>query len=141
MAGRRPERVAHLVQAELARLLLEEAKNPLLREVIVTLVRMTPDLRIARVYFRTLGGGATQAEVGRALERAAPFLRAEIRHALGMRVTPELRFAYDEVPDTADRVDALLRGPARPRQVEDACPASFWSRILTRSRRQPCIIS
>jgi len=105
MAGRRPERVAHLVQAELARLLLEEAKNPRLHEVIVTLV--------------TLGGGATQAEVGRALERAAPFLRAEIGHALGMRVTPELRFAYDEVPDTADRVDALLRGPARPREDEE----------------------
>ena len=85
----------------------------------MTLVRMTPDLRIARVYFRTLGGGATQAEVGRALERAAPFLRAEIGHALGMRVTPELRFAYDEVPDTADRVDALLRGPARPREDEE----------------------
>ena len=119
MPGRRPERVAHLVQAELARLLLEEANDPLLHEVIVTLVRMTPDLRIARVYFRTLGGGATQAEVGRALERAASFLRAEIGHALGMRVTPELRFAYDEVPDTADRVDALLRGPARPREDEE----------------------
>jgi len=120
MAGRRPERVAHLVQAEIARLLLEEAKNPLLRDVIVTFVRMTPDLRIARVYFRTLSGGATPANVSRVLERAAPFLRAEIGHALGMRVTPELRFTYDDVPDAADRVDALLRGPARPREDEEA---------------------
>src|SRR5438046_10017641 len=109
MAGRRPERVAHLVQAELARLLLEEAKNPLLREVIVTLVRMTPDLRIARVYFRTLGGGATQAEVGRALERAAPFLPADIGHALGRRVTPELPVAFAAIPDTPRRADALSR--------------------------------
>jgi len=120
MAGRRPARVAHLVQAELARLLLEEAKNPLLRDVIVTAVHMTPDLHIARVYFRTLRPGAARAEVERALEHAAPFLRAEIGHALGMRVTPELRFAYDDVPDTADRVDALLRGPARPREDEEA---------------------
>ncbi|TMA39833.1 MAG: 30S ribosome-binding factor RbfA [Deltaproteobacteria bacterium] len=120
MAGRRPERVAHLVQAELARLLLEEAKNPRLHEVIVTLVRMTPDLRVARIYFRTLSGGATRADVARALERAAPFLRTEISHVLGLRVTPELRFAYDDVPDTADRVDALLRGPARPREDEEA---------------------
>ena len=120
MVGRRPERVAHLVQAELARLLLEEAKNPLLRGVIVTLVRMTPDLRIARIYFRTLSGGASRADVARALERAAPFLRTEISHVLGLRVTPELRFAYDDVPDTADRVDALLRGPARPREDEEA---------------------
>src|SRR5207249_12157449 len=121
MAGRRPERVAHLVQAELARLLLEEAKNPRLHEVIVTLVRMTPDLRVARISFRTLSGGATRADVARALERAAPFLRTEISHVLGLRVTPELRFAYDDVPDTADRADALLRGPPRPRQDEEPC--------------------
>jgi ribosome-binding factor A len=120
MSSRRPERVAHLVQAELARLLIEEARNPLLRDVIVTSVRMTPDLRIARVYFRTLAGDAARDDVARALARSAPFLRTEVGHALAMRVTPELRFAYDDVPDTADRVDALLRGPARPREDDEA---------------------
>ena len=109
MAGRRPERVAHLVQVELARLLLEEAKNPRLRDIIVTGVHMSPDLRHARVYFRTLRAPGTDPDTARALERAVPFLRAEIARALGMRVTPELRFAYDETPDRADRVDALLR--------------------------------
>ncbi len=120
MSSRRPERDAHLVQAELARLLLEEARNPLLRQVIVTGVRMTPDLHIARVYFRTLAGGTARDDVSRALARSAPFLRAEIGRALAMRLTPELRFTYDDVPDTADRVDALLRGPARPRDDEEA---------------------
>ena len=118
MAGHRTERVAHLVQAELARLLLEEAKNPRLREVIVTAVRMTPDLRVARVYFRTLGDAAGAPELERALTGAAHFLRGEVAHALGLRVTPELRFAWDETPDTARRVDSLLReaAPAKDRE-------------------------
>ena len=33
-------------------------------------------------------------------------------HALGLRVTPELRFEYDTTPDTAQRLDELLRGAA-----------------------------
>jgi ribosome-binding factor A len=56
MAERRPERVAHLVQAELARWLLREAGDPRLQQVTITDVRMSPDLRLARVYVRTLAG-------------------------------------------------------------------------------------
>lgn len=108
MAQRRLERVAHLVQAELGRLLLEEAKDPRVREVAITAVRMTADLRLARVYFRTLAPDADPEPARRALERAGPFLRGAVGRALGMRNTPELRFEYDETLDTARRLDSLL---------------------------------
>ena len=107
MGERRPARVAHLVQAELARLLLREVKDPRLQHVTVTAVRMSPDLRVANVYVRTLGAG--DAAPLDALRRAAPFLRGEVGRALGLRVTPELRFAHDTVPDDAQRLDDLLR--------------------------------
>jgi len=109
MAERRPARVAHLVQAELAGLLLREAKDPRLQQVTVTGVRMTPDLRVAHVYFRSLGGEEAREPTQRALERAGPFLRGQIGRALGLRVTPALRFEYDTTPDTARRVEELLR--------------------------------
>jgi ribosome-binding factor A len=113
MADRRPERVAHLVQAELARLFLREARDPRLRDVTVTAVRMTPDLRVARVYFRTLGDPAAGgADAARALAKAGAFLRGEVARSLGLRVAPELRFTYDAAPDTARRVDELLRASA-----------------------------
>jgi len=106
MAERRPERVGHLVQAELARVLLRDVKDPRLHDVTITAVRMTADLRHARVYFRTLAG--TAADAGAALARATPFLRGAVGRALGMRVTPELRFEFDDLPDTARRLDELL---------------------------------
>lgn len=108
MAERRPARVAHLVQAELATQFLR-ANDPRLREVTVTAVRMTPDLRIARVYVRTLGDPSTREALLRTLGKAAHFLRGEVGRAIGLRVTPELRFEYDRVPDTAARIDELLR--------------------------------
>jgi ribosome-binding factor A len=119
VSERRPERVAHLVQAELAGLLLR-ANDTRLHEAAVTGVRMSPDLRVARVYVRTLGGEEARAPLLRALTRAAHFLRGEVGRALGLRVTPELRFEYDTVPDDAARVEELLRGTTRaPRDDED----------------------
>jgi ribosome-binding factor A len=120
MAERRPERVAHLVQAELARLLLTAMRDPRLRDATVTGVRMTPDLRVAHVYVRTLGAEAESGALLAALGKAAPFLRGEIGRALHLRLTPELRFEYDVAPDRARRVDALLRQAATPpRETED----------------------
>jgi ribosome-binding factor A len=113
MAERRQERVAHLLQAELGRLLLREARDPRLREVTVTAVRMTRNLQLARVYVRTLGEPAADATL-RALAKAAPFLRGSVARALGLRVVPELRFEYDTVPDQARRVEELLDEGAPP---------------------------
>jgi ribosome-binding factor A len=118
MSERRPERVAHLVQAKLAELLIREARDPRLREVTLTAVRMTPDLRSARVYFRVLGGGDI-SPIQRALERATPYLRGQVGRALGLRVTPELRFEFDSTPDQARRVDALLRAAGTPASDEE----------------------
>jgi ribosome-binding factor A len=109
MAERRPARVAHLVQAELAASLLRAAKDPRLQQVTVTDVRMSPDLRVAHVFVRTLAPSEAQGATLRALVRATPFLRGEIGRALGLRVTPELRFAWDTMPDTARRLEELLR--------------------------------
>ncbi len=108
MAEHRRDRVAHMIQAELASLLLREARDPRLQRVTITAVRITADLKLARVFFRTLEAEAHPKETTRALERATPFLRGAISRSLGMRVTPELRFEYDTTPDTARRVDELL---------------------------------
>src|SRR2546430_15409205 len=115
MAEWRPERVAHLVQAELATLFLRVANAPRLRDLTVTAVRMSADLRVARVYVRTLGDTAdARAGALRALARAAPFLRGRVGRALRLRGTPELRFGYDTQPHPAPPVGDLLRAGTDP---------------------------
>lgn len=113
MADHRRERVEHALRAELASLLLREAKDPRLATVTISAVRLTADLRQARVFFRILGDACDRKAIERALERATPFLRTSAGRALGLRVTPALRFEYDTTPDTARRVDDLLRGTRR----------------------------
>src|SRR5436190_16463718 len=109
MADHRRARVEHLLRAELASLLQMEAKDPRLAAVTVSDVRMTADLRQARVFFRLLDDSTDAKTIVRALERATPFLRTSAGRALGLRVTPALTFEYDTTPDTARRVNELLR--------------------------------
>ena len=108
MADHRRERVEHLLRTQLATLLVREAKDPRLASVAVAGVRMTADLRQARVFYRLLGE-VDRAAVERALARATPFLRAAVGRSLGLRVTPALVFEYDTTPDAARRVEELLR--------------------------------
>jgi ribosome-binding factor A len=121
MADHRRERVEHLLRAELASLLQREAKDPRLGGVLVSAVRMTADLRQARVFFRLLGEHVDRAAVERALVRATPFLRTAAGRALGLRVTPTLRFEYDTTPDTARRLEELLQ-PPRPAPDDEEEP-------------------
>lgn len=110
----------HLLRADLASLLLRDAKDPRLAQVTISAVRLTPDLRQARVFFRLLGENADVEAAQRALERATPFLRGAVGRSLGLRATPSLRFEYDTTPDTARRVDELLRGEREPDDEEGA---------------------
>jgi ribosome-binding factor A len=110
---RRPERVAHVVQAELAQLLLRDLHDPRLRDVHVTAVRMTADLRAARVFVRTLGGPEAGAAALAALEHATPFIRGRLGRALRLRHVPELRFEYDTLVDRAAGLEAALAGARR----------------------------
>src|SRR6185436_20554684 len=70
VADHRRERVEHLLRSELASLLLREAKDPRLAAVSISAVRMTADLRQARVFFRIVGDTGDLTSVQRALERA-----------------------------------------------------------------------
>jgi ribosome-binding factor A len=109
MADHRRARVEHLLRAELASLLQTEAKDPRLATVTVSEVRMTADLRQARVFFRLLDGTADAKALTKALERAAPFLRRQLGRRLRLRRIPELQFFYDESIERHDRIERILQ--------------------------------
>ena len=76
----------------------------------ITRVTVTGDLQQARVYFTVLSAEAGDvARTLAGLASASAFLRRHLAHELDLRVTPELRFCFDEDLAEARRVDALLR--------------------------------
>jgi ribosome-binding factor A len=117
---RRTERIGEQIRAELARLLVEEATDPRLRGVTFTRVEVTPDLSLARVAWSAIpvDGAPPAAEVQRALDHAAGFLRHGLAHALSLRRTPELRFRHDDALALGNRTLAALHALERDDEEE-----------------------
>lgn len=108
---RRADRVAERIRSELMELLLRgSVRDPAARDVVVSAVRMTDDLSIARVYVRVLEeiGAERQEAVVEALRRASGFLRREIGQRLQLRHVPTLEFFWDDVVDSALRIESIL---------------------------------
>ena len=106
--GSRPERVADQLRAELADLLRREVHDPGVGFVTLTRVQVTPDLQLARVFYTALGDDAARRNSGRALQRAASFLRRQIGSRLRLRRVPELTFVYDDSIASQDRIEQIL---------------------------------
>ena len=108
---RRADRVAERIRSELMDLLLRgSVRDPAAKDVVVSAVRVTDDLSIARVYVRVLEeiGPERQEKVVDALERATGFLRRELGHRLQLRHVPSLEFYWDDVVDSALRIESIL---------------------------------
>src|SRR5438876_3074016 len=105
----RPERVAQMVQELLGELFARGMRDPRIGLVTITGVKMSPDLREARVYWTVHGGPDVRKHTGRGLENARGYLRHEIGLELKLRVTPDLNFTYDEAIDRGERIEQLIR--------------------------------
>jgi len=106
--GSRPDRVADQIRGELATLLAREVHDPGIGFVTLTRVQVSPDIQLARVFYTVLGDDKARAASGKALERAAPFLRRQIGARLRLKRVPELKFQYDEAVAGQDRIEQLL---------------------------------
>ena len=105
---RRSHRVADIVRAELARIVLTEAHDPDLRGVTITDVEMPSDLKSARVYFSCLGDEEARDRAAEALRRAAGYLRREVGQRCQLRYAPELFFVSDRSLERGARIEELL---------------------------------
>ena len=106
----RTERVARLIQKDVADILQTELGNEFRAMVTVTSARMTADLGIAYVYVSVMGDKGQQTAAVRHLKDLAPQVRSalagRVRHQ--MRAVPELRFFLDETIEQAQHMDALF---------------------------------
>ena len=78
--------------------------------VSITEVRMSPDLRHATVFVKSLLG-RDEAAVLKALRTNTAFLQREVAHRIRMKYAARLKFLADESFDEASHIDQLLRAP------------------------------
>jgi ribosome-binding factor A len=111
------ERVRHMLSEILTR---QQVHDDTLsaHTISITEVRMSPDLRTARVYVKPLLGG-DEGEVLTALRRNTAFFQREVGGRLGLKFAPKLQFRADESFEEADRIERLLGDPRVARDLAD----------------------
>lgn len=85
--------------------------------VTVTSVRMTPDLRLARVQISILGGGIPRERVIEHLREFAGSIKRDIRREITMRYIPDIEFYLDTSVDTMQHMSEVI-SQARERTME-----------------------
>lgn len=105
----RSDRIEHQVQREVCELLLRKVKDPRVKFLTITGVKVTHDLRQARIYYTLPRRDEERSdEVEKGLKSATGFVRAELGKRLQLRRVPEIHFIKDELYEQALRVSESI---------------------------------
>lgn len=110
MDFKRADKVGELIQEEISLLLLRRIKDPRIGLVTLTRVKVTDDLRTARVFYSVIGGDQEKKNSREGLESATGFIRRELGRRLRLRYTPELIFTFDDSLEYGNHIEQLIRG-------------------------------
>ena len=109
--SQRQLRVGELVKQNLGELFIRnEAKIPSINSKLVTVteVRMTPDLKTARVYVIPLGGIDTKQTV-KILTEFSHLVRKALSKRLDIKFLPKLTFIEDNSFEYAEKIEKIIR--------------------------------
>ena len=115
-AGRLGKRIGEIIATAID----HEIKDPRLEFVTITDSRITPDLRVATLYYTVRGETLDEEPDLEAAEEALAAARGRLRTMVGkqtgVKFTPELTFVVDSVPDAARHMEELL---AKARAIDE----------------------
>ena len=109
--SQRQLRVGELIKQSLGQIFLrDEAKVPLIetKNITVTEVRMSPDLKNARAYVIPLGGKGTDKAVN-ILTEFSHLIRKALSRKIDMKFLPKVSFVADKSFDYAEKIEKLIR--------------------------------
>ncbi len=104
----RKERIQDFIRQEVSDIIQKEIKDPGLGFITIIDVKMTEDLKYAKIYYSVFGTDEEREKTVQALRRA----RGYIKHLLGKRISlrymPDISFLLDTEEERARRVDELI---------------------------------
>lgn len=105
----RLNRVNEELKREISNIINYELTNSNVTGMIsVTSVKISPDLRYARVYVSILNSKNMKNTLA-ALKSSSGFIRSRIAEKINLRVTPELVFELDDSMQYGERIDTILK--------------------------------
>ena len=104
----RADRVSGLIQETLSDLLKKRIHDPRLQMATITKVKMSADLKLARIYFAIYGDDKKSEDAAKGFESARGFIKRILARKLGLRYMPDLKFFFDDSLDYGSHIEQLL---------------------------------
>ena len=107
MASHKIARISSDISRIISEILVNEARDSLLKTITVTGCNVTNDLSFCKVYFTSLSN-LDKKTLEHELNEAAPYIRGELSKRIDIRHTPELKFIYDESIEYGKKIDTII---------------------------------
>ena len=109
MPSRRAQKAAEAIREVVSMAILAELNDPRVKDVTVTYVEVSGDLRFAKVHVSVMGDDTHQQLSLRGLQSAAGFLQSKIAQRIDLRYTPRLAFILDQGVKHSIEISNLLK--------------------------------
>ncbi|HKX12210.1 MAG TPA: 30S ribosome-binding factor RbfA [bacterium] len=104
----RDKRIAEEIRREVSQILHFEISDPRTSGATVTGVKVSPDLRLARVYYAMPGAEDRKAAAAKGLAKSAGYVRHLLTERLDMKFSPQIEFFYDESFEIQNKIDDIF---------------------------------
>lgn len=109
MNPRRVEQVSQRIQMLISDILQREISDPRLATLVVNRVDLTSDGSFAKIYVSSYETNIETEPVFKALRKATGFIRKNLSSKLDLRITPSLKFLWDDSIRDGEQVLSALR--------------------------------
>ena len=108
MSHLRQRRIADLLKREISNIILKELKDPRIGFVTITKVKVTKDLKLARIYFSVLASEGNTEDSLTGLKNAQSFIKVKLNKRIRLRFIPAFEFFIDDTLDYYEKIEKLI---------------------------------
>lgn len=105
----RIQRVNHLIQKVIGEIIERDFRDTKYGIITITEVRISKDLRYAKVFFSVFGKDEQRQEALNLLKRKTKKIQQEVGSEVKIRYTPALEFVYDETEEKAEKINKICK--------------------------------
>jgi ribosome-binding factor A len=104
----RIEKVSKLIKEEISLIFLLKLKDPAFGLFTITNVKVSPDLRLAKIYFSVFDKEKRQLVLEK-INEAKALIRSELAQRIKIRFVPELDFFIDDTIDYVEKIEGIFK--------------------------------
>ena len=112
MSSLRAEKIGDELKKEISLIINKETKDPRLRNINITAVKVSDDIGIATVFYTVIGESIIkdQSEINpKVLKKFSGMIRSKLSKTMQIRRVPVINFRFDESIEYSDNIESLLK--------------------------------